>query len=118
MPRAPNTAPAISAAAGLAARDFFGVRAADSNITKSLGKSGDITRAQHCRAEVYIDGKGWFPVDPADVRKVISVVCCGTEGSNLASSSRESSELGVAASCQELVFGRMEFSSTPRRATV
>jgi transglutaminase-like putative cysteine protease len=36
-----------------------------------LGKSGDITKAQHCRAEVFIDGKGWFPVDPADVRKVV-----------------------------------------------
>jgi transglutaminase-like putative cysteine protease len=61
----------LARAAGLPARDFFGVRVADSNTTKSLGKSGDITRAQHCRAEVYIDGKGWFPVDPADVRKVV-----------------------------------------------
>ena len=40
-------------------------------MTKSLGKSGDITKAQHCRAEVYIDTRGWFPVDPADVRKVV-----------------------------------------------
>src|SRR5258706_10217040 len=58
-------------AAGLPARDFFGIRVAGSNVTKSIGKSGDITRAQHCRAEVYIDRKGWFPVDPADVRKVV-----------------------------------------------
>jgi transglutaminase-like putative cysteine protease len=61
----------LARAAGLPARDFFGIRVADSNVTKSLGKSGDITKAQHCRAEVYIDGKGWFPVDPADVRKVV-----------------------------------------------
>ena len=40
-------------------------------MTKSLGKSGDIIKAQHCRAEVYIDRKGWLPVDPADVRKVV-----------------------------------------------
>jgi transglutaminase-like putative cysteine protease len=61
----------LSRAAGMPARDFFGVRVADSKVTKSLGKSGDITKAQHCRAEVYIRDKGWFPVDPADVRKVV-----------------------------------------------
>lgn len=61
----------LARAAGLPARDFFGVRVADSAVSKSLGKSGDITKAQHCRAEVFIDGKGWFPVDPADVRKVM-----------------------------------------------
>ena len=60
----------LAKAAGLPARDFFGIRVADSAVTKSLGKSGDITKAQHCRAEVFIDGKGWLPVDPADVRKV------------------------------------------------
>jgi len=38
---------------------------------KSLGKSGDITKAQHCRAEVWLSGHGWVPVDPADVRKVM-----------------------------------------------
>jgi transglutaminase-like putative cysteine protease len=60
----------LARAAGLPARDFFGIRVADSKVTKSLGKSGDITKAQHCRAEVYIENKGWLPVDPADVRKV------------------------------------------------
>jgi transglutaminase-like putative cysteine protease len=62
---------ALARAAGLPARDFFGIRVADSKVTKSLGKSGDITKAQHCRAEVFIEGEGWFPVDPADVRKVV-----------------------------------------------
>ena len=62
---------ALTRAAGLPARDFFGIRVADSKVSKSLGKSGDITKAQHCRAEVFIERKGWFPVDPADVRKVV-----------------------------------------------
>jgi transglutaminase-like putative cysteine protease len=62
---------ALARAVGLPARDFFGIRVADSRVSKSLGKSGDITTAQHCRAEVYIDGRGWLPVDPADVRKVV-----------------------------------------------
>src|SRR5262249_45887099 len=30
-----------------------------------------ITRAQHCRAEVWLAGHGWVGVDPADVRKVV-----------------------------------------------
>jgi transglutaminase-like putative cysteine protease len=61
----------LARAAGLPARDFFGIRVAESKVSRSLGKSGDITKAQHCRAEVFIDGNGWFPVDPADVRKVV-----------------------------------------------
>jgi transglutaminase-like putative cysteine protease len=30
-----------------------------------------VTRAQHCRAEVFLADYGWVPVDPADVRKVV-----------------------------------------------
>ena len=56
---------------GLPARDVYGVRCADSAAFRSLGKSGDISKAQHCRAEVYLTGYGWVPVDPADVRKVV-----------------------------------------------
>jgi transglutaminase-like putative cysteine protease len=61
----------LARAVGLPARDVYGVRCADSAEFKSLGKSGDISRAQHCRAEVYLAGYGWVPVDPADVRKVV-----------------------------------------------
>ena len=62
----------LARAAGLPARDVYGIRVADSRFGyKSLGKSGDISKAQHCRAEVWLDGHGWVPVDPADVRKVV-----------------------------------------------
>lgn len=63
---------ALTRASGVPARDVYGVRVADSKRGyKSLGKAGDITRAQHCRAEFYAQGIGWVPVDPADVRKVV-----------------------------------------------
>ena len=61
----------LARAVGLPARDIYGVRVADSAEFKSLGKSGEITKAQHCRAEFYLPTHGWFPVDPADVRKVV-----------------------------------------------
>ena len=61
----------LARAAGIPARDVYGVRTADSAEFKSLGKSGDITKAQHCRAEFYLASHGWVPVDPADVRKVV-----------------------------------------------
>jgi transglutaminase-like putative cysteine protease len=63
----------LARAVGLAARDVYGVRVAKSAFGyKSLGAgSPDITKAQHCRADVFIAGYGWVPVDPADVRKVV-----------------------------------------------
>ena len=61
----------LARSVGLPARDVYGVRVADSADFKSLGKSGDISKAQHCRAEVFLTGYGWVPVDPADVRKVV-----------------------------------------------
>jgi len=61
----------LARAAGLPARDVYGIRVANSEQFTSLGKSGDISKAQHCRAEVFLTGYGWVPVDPADVRKVI-----------------------------------------------
>ena len=59
-------------AAGVPARDVYGIRFASSAFQKSLGPAGpDISHAQHCRSEVWLEGEGWFPVDPADVRKVV-----------------------------------------------
>jgi transglutaminase-like putative cysteine protease len=63
----------LARAAGLPARDVYGIRVAKSDLGyKSLGAASEnITKAQHCRAEVHISRYGWVPVDPADVRKVV-----------------------------------------------
>ena len=61
----------LARAAGLPARDVYGIRCAKSAEFNCLGRADDITGAQHCRAEVYLSDFGWIPVDPADVRKVI-----------------------------------------------
>jgi transglutaminase-like putative cysteine protease len=62
----------LARSVGLPARDVYGVRVAKSAFGyRSLGASTqNITKAQHCRAEVYLTRFGWVPVDPADVRKV------------------------------------------------
>jgi transglutaminase-like putative cysteine protease len=63
----------LARASGLPARDVYGIRVAPSELGyKSLGASSEkISKSQHCRAEVHLDGYGWTPVDPADVRKVM-----------------------------------------------
>ena len=63
----------LARAAGLPARDVYGLRIAKSQLGyKSLGAAADkVSKAQHCRAEVYLQQHGWVPVDPADVRKVV-----------------------------------------------
>jgi transglutaminase-like putative cysteine protease len=62
----------LARAAGLPARDVYGLRVAKSaRGFQSLGPStATVTKAQHCRAEVFLARYGWVPVDPADVRKV------------------------------------------------
>ena len=56
---------------GIPARPVFGLRMDTSRLFASLGVSGNLSTAQHCRAEFYTPGYGWIPVDPSDVRKAI-----------------------------------------------
>jgi transglutaminase-like putative cysteine protease len=48
-------------AAGIPAREMFGVRM----------NAEDITKNQHCWCEFYVAGTGWVPADPADVLKAV-----------------------------------------------
>lgn len=63
----------LARAAGLPARDLYGIRIAPSAFGyKSLGaNTNTITKAQHCRAEIFVNAFGWIPADAADVRKVM-----------------------------------------------
>lgn len=57
---------------GVPARDVYGLRMNPSQWGyRSMSAAGNVTRAQHCRAEFYSAQHGWVPVDPADVRKAI-----------------------------------------------
>lgn len=60
-------------AQGIPARDLYGLRAGKSQFGyKSLGVNTEVaTKAQHCRAEVFLGGSGWTATDPADVRKAM-----------------------------------------------
>jgi len=64
---------AMARSVGLPARDVYGIRVVPSQFGyKALGAGSEVvTKAQHCRAEVWLAGSGWTPVDPADVRKVV-----------------------------------------------
>jgi transglutaminase-like putative cysteine protease len=46
---------AMARSVGIPAREILGTR---------IGKEGDISGAFHCRAEFYLPGYGWVPVDP------------------------------------------------------
>ena len=64
---------ALARISGLPARAIHGLRVAQSQFGyQSLGAAPeDLTEAQHCRAEVWLEGYGWVPVDPADVRRAM-----------------------------------------------
>ena len=56
---------------GIPARPVFGLRVDTSRLFGSLGVLGNLSEAQHCRAEFYTPGYGWIPVDPSDVRQAM-----------------------------------------------
>jgi len=60
-------------AAGLPARDVYGIRLAPSafGYKELSGNPASLKGAQHCRAEVYLQAHGWVAMDPADVAKVM-----------------------------------------------
>ncbi|WP_427911420.1 transglutaminase-like domain-containing protein [Ramlibacter sp. MMS24-I3-19] len=60
-------------AAGVPARDIYGVRLVPSafGYRELGGNPASLKGAQHCRAEVYLQGNGWVAMDPADVTKVM-----------------------------------------------
>ncbi len=62
---------ALCRSIGIPARPVFGLRMDSSRLFGSLGAYGNLSSAQHCRAEFYSPGYGWIPVDPADVQKAI-----------------------------------------------
>lgn len=74
----------ICRAVGIPARCVYGTRIGPSRLFRSLGVSnGDATRSQHVRAEFYIPGYSWIPVDPSDVRRAIALEGLRDRDSNL-----------------------------------
>ena len=70
---------ALARASGIPAREIFGIRlgaapkmSAYSATAFGSAKDGvaNVNGGQHCRAEFYLAGFGWVPVDSADVAKM------------------------------------------------
>lgn len=79
---------------GIPARCVFGLRLGASGISEllSVGNAQQLEHAQHCRAEFYVPGYSWIPVDPADA--------CRANGEN----NRETQSL------KRLLFGTWEMN--------
>jgi transglutaminase-like putative cysteine protease len=77
---------AICRAIGIPARCVYGMRTGPSRLFRSLGLGNDdATRGHHIRAEFYVPGYGWIPVDPSDVRRAISLEILSDRDSKLIS---------------------------------
>jgi len=65
---------ALCRAIGIPARCVQGLRLGPSRLFSGLGlTAAEATHAQHCRAEFYIPGYGWIPVDASDVRRAAAL---------------------------------------------
>jgi transglutaminase-like putative cysteine protease len=58
---------------GVPARDVYGLRLVPSafGYRELGGNPANLKSAQHCRAEVFLEARGWVAMDPADVAKVM-----------------------------------------------
>ena len=79
----------ICRSVGIPARCIYGLRVGPSRLFRSLGlTSDDATTAQHVRAEFYVPGYGWIPVDPSDVRRAIVLEVLSDRDSKLSALKR------------------------------
>lgn len=77
---------ALCRAVGIPARCVYGLRVGPSRLFKSLGlTSNNATHGQHVRAEFYVPGYGWIPVDPSDVRRAVALEVLSDRDSRLTS---------------------------------
>jgi hypothetical protein len=77
---------ALCRAIGIPARCVYGMRTGSSRLFRSLGiNNDDATHSHHVRAEFYVPGYGWIPVDPSDVRRAISMEVLSDRDSKLIS---------------------------------
>ena len=61
-------------AVGIPARCVYGLRLGPSRLFRTLGvNNGEASSAQHVRAEFYVPGYGWIPVDPSDTRRAMAL---------------------------------------------
>ena len=77
---------AICRAVGIPARCVYGLRTGSSRLFRNLGIAGDdASRGQHVRAEFYVPGYSWVPIDPSDVRRTIALDTLSDRDSKLIS---------------------------------
>jgi transglutaminase-like putative cysteine protease len=61
---------ALLRAQNIPARELMGIRVGSSAISPAFGVGQDISSAQHCRAEFFVEDLGWIRADPADITKL------------------------------------------------
>lgn len=70
---------ALARASGIPARLAYGIRIDESKVAPFLGGYGDVSRKQHARAEFYLAGTGWVPVDASDAVMALNFGAVGRD---------------------------------------